>query len=88
MKQMLNIECDEDVLTALGMSREQFCAEVPLLTAVKLYELGRLSAGAAAGFAGIPKPLFLSRLAEYGVDTFRLSEDELRREMANVHHHQ
>ena len=49
--------------------------------AVKLYELGRLSSGAAARLAGIPRVLFLSRLADYGVDTFRLSEDDLRREV-------
>jgi predicted HTH domain antitoxin len=47
---------------------------------VKLYELGRLSSGAAARLAGIPRTLFLSKLADYGVDTFRLTEDELERQ--------
>ena len=45
--------------------------------AVKLFELRRLSAGAAAELAGVPKPLFLVRLADYGVATFRHSEDDL-----------
>ena len=30
------------------------------------YELGRLSAGAASELAGVPKPVFLSKLADYG----------------------
>jgi predicted HTH domain antitoxin len=48
---------------------------------VKLYELGDLSSGAAARLAGIPRTVFLSRLADYGMDTFRLSEADLRREV-------
>jgi hypothetical protein len=42
-----------------------------MAAAVKLFELGQLSSGAAAGLAGIPRVVFLSRLADYGVDTFR-----------------
>ena len=59
-----------------------------LLTAIKLYELGRLSSGAAASLAEIPKPLFLSKLAEYGVDSFRLTEEELVQDVANARSHQ
>jgi predicted HTH domain antitoxin len=47
-------------------------------------EVGRLSSGAAAELAGIPKPLFLVRLRDYGVATFRQTEDELRRDLANA----
>jgi len=36
--------------------------------------------GAAARLAGIPRTLFLSKLADYGVDTFRLTEDGLERQ--------
>ena len=55
-----------------------------MLAAVKLFELGRLSSGAAAEFAGIPKPIFLKRLGAYGVATFRQTEDELEEEMRNA----
>jgi predicted HTH domain antitoxin len=51
-----------------------------MLAAVKLYEMGRLSSGAAAEFAGIPRTLFLQKLGNYGVDTFRLTGEELDRE--------
>ena len=53
--------------------------ELRMAAAMKLYELGRLSSGAAARLADVPG-LFLSKLADYGVDTFRLTEEELRRE--------
>jgi predicted HTH domain antitoxin len=51
-----------------------------LAAAAKLYELGRISSGAAAKLAGIPRTLFLTKLADYGVDTFKLSEQELQQE--------
>ena len=46
--------------------------------------MGRLSAGAAADLAGIPKPVFLSRLAHYGIPTFRMSPEELAEDVARA----
>ncbi len=88
MRRTLTLEYGDEVLIALGVSPEQFGEELKLLTAVKLYELGRLSSGAAANLAEIPKPLFLTKLAEYGVNTFRLTEEELRQDVANARSHQ
>jgi len=51
-----------------------------LAAAVKLFELGKLSSGAAARLAGMPRTLFLASLANYGVDSFRLTEEELKAE--------
>jgi hypothetical protein len=42
--------------------------------------MGELSSGAAASLAGIPRVVFLAKLADFGIDTFRLSEAELNRE--------
>ena len=50
------------------------------LAAVKLYEMGRLSSGAAATLAGVARTLFLARMGDYRVNTFHLSEEELRGE--------
>jgi len=58
--------------------------EIRLAAAVKLFEIGRLSSGAAAALAGIPKPLFLSKLGSYGVPTFSLSEQELVEDASNA----
>ena len=80
----LTIEYGDDVLTELRLSPEQFCEEARMIIAAKLYEMGRLSTGSAAGFAEIPKPLFLSKLADYGVDTFDLTRDELHRDLAKA----
>jgi predicted HTH domain antitoxin len=75
------INLPEKASLALKVPTEALGKEVLLMAAVKLYELGRLSSGAAAELAGLPKPLFLAKLADYGVCTFDLSKEELQREM-------
>ena len=87
MIRSLTIDYGDEVLLALGLSPEQFREEAKILIAVKLYEMGRLSTGAAAQLAGVPKPLFLTKLADYGVDTFDLSDEELRRDMIDARRH-
>ncbi len=80
----LTVTIPDEQASALNVPRERAADELRMLAAVKLYELDRLSAGAAAEFAGIPKPLFLQQLAEYGVATFRQTKEELEEEMRNA----
>ena len=76
----LVLDIPDDTLLSLKLSENAAADEIRLAASVKLYELGRLSSGAAARLAGVPRVLFLSKLADYGVDTFRLSCDELERQ--------
>lgn len=74
----------DETLLALKLSADAAEHEVVLVAAVKLYEMGRLSGGAAAQLAGLPKPVFMAKLADYGVPVFKLSDDEIARDAKNA----
>ena len=80
----LKMSVPEESLLALKITPEGLAKELKLAAAIKLYEVGKLSSGAAATLAGVPKPVLLSKLANYGVTTFRLTEKELKKDLHNA----
>ena len=52
-----------------------------ILTAIKYYMKGDISTGGAAELAGVPKALLLTKLGDYGIDTFDMSEEEYQRDL-------
>lgn len=80
----ITLTVPEETLLALRGSAEAAGAEVRLAAAVKLYEIGRLSGGAAAALAGLPRTQFLARLADFGVPTFTLTQEELEGDLGSA----
>ncbi len=74
------LDIPNESLLALKVSPIEASELLRLMSAVKLFELGRLSSGAAARPAGVPRVVFLARLADFGVDTFSLTEEHLHQE--------
>jgi hypothetical protein len=60
----LIVEYPEELPGLVKMTEEQFAAEVRFLAAAKLFELGKLSSGKAAGMAGLGRVAFLHKLGE------------------------
>ncbi len=78
------IDIPEATLVALKLDAEGAAAQLRMAAAMKLFELGRLSSGAAAELAGVPRVAFLAKLAEFGVDTFAQTELDLASDFAHA----
>ena len=63
----LIINVPEKILLAEKSTEADFAKEMRILTAVKLYELGRLSSGRAAELADMSRVEFLLSLEKYKV---------------------
>ncbi len=86
----ITIDIPDDALAAiksLPLKGQEIGDGLRLLASLKLYEMGRLSSGAAAKMAGVPRTVFLSRLADFGLDTFTLSRDDLLGEVRIAEDH-
>ncbi|MBK6605248.1 MAG: UPF0175 family protein [Leptospiraceae bacterium] len=80
----LTINLPDEAVLALNLSASELAKEIQMVVAIKLFELNRLSAGGAALVAGLPKPVFLSRLSLYGIDNFQLSKVDLISDLKNA----
>jgi|GEM_PF-1216089 len=80
----LSIPIPDDAMAALNLSPVEAAEEFRFAAAAKLYELGRLSSGAAASLAGVPRTVFLARLSEYGVSVFDVNEEELKQDFSRA----
>lgn len=58
--------------------------EAKMLLASKLYEMGKLTLGQAADFAGYSKETFMELLADYGVSFFNYPPEELGEDIENA----
>jgi len=80
----ITLQLPEESLVALHWNEAEAGNSLRLVAAIKLLELGYLSSGAAANLAGIPRVLFLTKLADYGVNTFNLTKADLEGEIRLV----
>jgi predicted HTH domain antitoxin len=80
----ITLTVPDDTAEALQVPPSELAATLKLAAAMKLFELGQLSSGAAARLAGIPRVLFLERLADFGIDTFRQTDEELDAELRHA----
>jgi len=73
----MTIDCAPELAVALGRREADLEKEVRLASALKLFELGRISSGLAARLAGMARVEFLLLCGQYGVSVFQQTEAEL-----------
>jgi len=77
----ITIKLDQDVLSALRRSPEEFANEMCLAAAIHWYGRGEISQEKAAQVAGVHRTDFLLALAREGEDAFVVDLADLEREL-------
>ena len=73
----ITIDYPEGLETAVSTTRQEFEAQVRLMAALKMFELGKLSSGKAAQLAGISRVEFFEMCGRYQVPVINYTPEEL-----------
>ncbi len=84
MKDVLTIHIPDEIRHKLNRTPEEMCRDIRIYAALMLFRLGKLSSGAAALMAGIPRLIFLDLCAEYNIPISQITPEELRREVSDA----
>ena len=80
MEQALTVRVPSEIPQMLNRTPEELGRDVQLYAALMFFKLGKLSSGAAAELAGVPRVLFFDLCAEYGIPVSSITPAELERE--------
>ncbi len=78
----LTVEIPETIRHALQRTPDQMARDMRLYTALMLFREGKLSSGAAAELAGVPRVLFFDLCAEHEIPVSQITPEELERELS------
>jgi predicted HTH domain antitoxin len=81
MELTITITIPDTIPEILNRTPDEMGRDLRLYGALMLFRLGKLSSGAAAEMAGLPRVMFLDLCAEYGIPVSQITVDDLRREM-------
>jgi predicted HTH domain antitoxin len=84
MEEVLIIHLPGEIRQMLNRTSEELARDVRLYAALMLFRQGKLSSGAAAEMAGVPRVMFLDLCAEYDIPVSQITGDDLRKEMTGV----
>ncbi|HHY55543.1 MAG TPA: UPF0175 family protein [Chloroflexi bacterium] len=81
LEETVTLRIPNDVQRRLNRTPDELGRDLRLYGALMLFQLGKLSAGAAAELAGVPKVLFLDLCGQYNIAVSQITPDELRAEI-------
>ena len=82
MEEALTIQVSQEIREMLNRTPEEMARDVRLYAALMLFRLGKLSSGAAAEMAGVPRVTFLDLCAEYDIPISQITGVDLQKELA------
>jgi len=77
----LTVNLPDDLARSVRLSDAELEAQVKLMAALKMFELGKLSSGKAAELAGLSRRDFLDACARYRVSVANLPAEDLEEEL-------
>ncbi len=84
----LTIKYPKDLELTVNLTKAEMEQHLRLMAALKMYELGKISAGKAGELAGLSRPQFFESCGMYGVSIFNYGseeiEDELQQDLVNL----
>jgi len=80
MEDTVTVRLPGKIRKILNRTPEEIGRDLRLYAALMLFRIGKLSSGAAAEMAGLPRVLFLDLCAEYNIPVSQITPDDLRRE--------
>ena len=82
MEEVLTVHIPGEIRQMLNRTPDELSRDMRLYTALMLFRTGKLSSGAAAEMAGVPRIMFLDLCAEYDIPVSQVTANDLRRELA------
>jgi predicted HTH domain antitoxin len=79
---MLTVPYPQNFELAVSTTAEELEAQVRLMAALKMFELGKLSSGKAAELAGMSRVEFFEMCGRYRVSVFNYDPEDLENELA------
>lgn len=77
----ISIKFPENFELAIQTTAEELEAQIRLMAALKMFELGKLSSGKAAELAGVSRVDFFEMCGRYKVSVFNYDPEELEAEL-------
>ncbi|MBP1468202.1 UPF0175 family protein [Candidatus Chloroploca sp. M-50] len=83
MYDVVEIQLPGDIPQMLNRTPEELARDMRLYAALMLFRIGKLSSGAAAHMAGVPRMMFLDLCADYDIPVSAITGEDLHRELAD-----
>lgn len=71
------IKVPDEFQDAVHLSKEELQDHIRLMAALKMFELGKLSSGKAAEFAGLSRLKFFEACERYKISVYNYADDEI-----------